>query len=58
MRFEEIPEYYRCEYEEDCTCCGLTIRICAAKYNYPEYETEVYVQCDCGEYIFFELPVN
>jgi hypothetical protein len=58
MKIEEIPLGLRNEYISICTCCGLSQKILTQRDNLPEYETEIYLQCQCGEYIQFILPVN
>lgn len=58
MNFEEIPEFTRHEYIKKCECCGLKQKILTQEDDRPEYYTEIYLQCQCGVYIEFELPVN
>lgn len=58
MNIDEIPQYLRYEYVKECNCCGYEEKILTQSHDSPEYETEIYVQCQCGEYIKFELPVN
>ena len=58
MKLEQIRESYAVEYNKCCECCGLNQKILTQGGNYPEYETEVYLQCQCGDYIEFVLPVN
>ena len=56
MKIEEIGSWYA-KYEQKCDC-GKKHLILTQKDDRPEYYTEVYVLCDCGEYVNFELPVN
>jgi len=58
MRLEEISELSRCSYEKECSCCVIMQEILTKGGNSPEYETEIYLKCQCGEYIKFILPVN
>ncbi len=58
MKIEEIREFSRCSYEKECSCCGIMQEILTQGGNSPEYETEIYLKCQCGEYIEFILPVN
>lgn len=58
MNIDDIPEGLRCEYEQECPTCLMTMTVLTQRGNSPEYETEIYVQCSCGEYIEFILPVN
>lgn len=58
MNFEEIPQSLRNEYSQECDVCGMTSNILTQRDNFPEYETEIYVLCRCGNYIEFILPVN
>lgn len=58
MNKDDIPIYRRTEYIQVCSCCGLVQKILTQGNNFPEYETEIYLQCQCGEFIEFILPVN
>lgn len=58
MNIEEIPEFRRTEYIETCNLCGLDQKILTQRNNSPEYETEIYLECQCGNFIEFILPVN
>lgn len=58
MNLEEVPEYLRVVYEKECPICCITQKILSKASNFPEYETEIYLQCQCGEYLEFILPVN
>jgi hypothetical protein len=49
---------FRQIYEEECPLCKITTKVITQTDNYPEYHTEIYVQCNCGNYIEFSLPVN
>ena len=57
MKREDFPKC-KIEYSQECPCCELKMCVYADKYNDPEYEYEVYVQCQCGEFLEFILPVN
>ena len=58
MKIEEIPEFRRYEYIQKCPCCDLEQEILTQNDNFTEYHTEIYLKCQCGEYIEFVLPVN
>lgn len=58
MKIDEIPQGHRFSYKKQCSCCGLEQEILTQRSDFPEYETEIYLVCQCGEYIEFELPVN
>ncbi len=45
-------------YEEVCEKCGNTVEVSTQEDRRPEYYTEVFVRCKCGESIQFVLPVN
>lgn len=44
-------------YTEKCKC-GREITVETQKDDDPEYYTEVGVLCDCGNFVYFQLPVN
>lgn len=58
MNIEDIPLDLRNEYKKTCPLCTMTMIILSKADNWPEYYAEIYVQCQCGEYLNFELPVN
>lgn len=58
MNLEEIREWRRHEYKVKCDVCELTQTILTQDDDFPEYHTEVYLQCGCGNYLEFILPVN
>ena len=58
MQFDEIPESRRYEYKGVCECCEKEHTIWTLRDDFPEYVTEIYIQCECGEYIEFTLPVS
>lgn len=58
MEIDNIAEGRRYSYKKECPCCGLGQEILTQRYNDPEYETDIYLLCQCGEYIEFILPVN
>ncbi len=57
MNIEDIPKSKRHTYENTCEC-GKTYFILAQQDNDPEYYAEIYVECDCGQYVDFDIPVN
>lgn len=58
MKLEDICEGFRHEYSKECPTCTMTMKVLTKRGNFNEYDTEVYVQCQCGEYLEFILPVN
>lgn len=41
------------------TCaCGREQHIRTQKDDNPEYYTDIFIKCSCGEWIKFSLPVN
>jgi hypothetical protein len=58
MKRDEISRHSQTEYFQICECCGLTQLILIQSDNFCEYETEIYLQCQCGEFVPFVLPVN
>ncbi len=46
------------EYTETCSKCGKAFTVSTQIDNNPEYHTEIYIKCDCGNSIEFILPVN
>ncbi len=58
MRLEDVCKLDRHEYTKNCELCGLKLEVFTQADNDPEYYTDIYVRCNCGEYIHFELPVN
>ncbi len=57
MDLEEIPEGLRYRYIKRCICERVH-EIMTQDYNDPEYDTEVFLPCPCGQWIDFLLPVN
>lgn len=57
MIIDCIKEWARYEYENTCEC-GKVHKVLTQEDSFPEYHTEVYVYCDCGQYVEFVLPVN
>jgi len=58
MRLEELNEWDKYEYTHKCPTCENIIKVFTQKDNYPEYYTDVFIQCYCGELLQFVLPVN
>lgn len=44
-------------YSNECKC-GKVIEVSTQKDSHPEYYTSVFVKCECGNSVAFELPVN
>jgi len=57
MKLEEVKEWARYEYIQKCAC-GKEHKLLTQEDDHPEYHTEVYIACECGEYVEFNLPVN
>ena len=45
-------------YKAACERCGREVEISTQRDIYPEYYTEIFVRCQCGASVRFELPVN
>ena len=58
MYLENISLGYRNEYKKTCDCCEMDNTILTQDDIQPEYHTRIYLQCQCGNYIEFILPVN
>jgi hypothetical protein len=50
MAFDQV-------YKQVCIC-KKEHTIITQRDNNPEYQTDVYVLCECGKYVHFILPVN
>ena len=48
---------YSQEYKANCSC-GKEFNISTQEDIHPEYYTDIFVKCDCGESVKFILPVN
>ncbi len=46
------------QYQQECSDCKKSIIVETQKDDDPEYYAYVYVKCDCGGFVKFELPVN
>lgn len=57
MKIEDIEDYDKYIYTESCGC-GEKITVLTQRDVSPEYYTNVYVLCSCGDYVYFDLPVN
>jgi hypothetical protein len=44
-------------YKKKCVC-GKTVEVSTQEDSYPEYHSDVFVRCACGESVGFNLPVN
>lgn len=58
MNYDDIPECDRYQYLGHCEWCDASIEVLTQEDGKPEYYTQVYVRCVCGEYLEFRLPVN
>lgn len=58
MKYEElIKSWDNFEYHSSCEC-GKIHTVLTQQDRSPEYYTNVFIKCDCGEYVLFDLPVN
>lgn len=57
MIIDCIREWNRYEYKKTCEC-GKIHTILTQEDSFPEYHTDIYVLCECGQYVDFLLPVN
>lgn len=48
----------RQKYEQKCDNCDHALTVRTQQDNYPEYYTDVYIQCSCDHWVKFTLPVN
>lgn len=58
MKKQDIEYYSQFEYPGTCELCGGSCLVLSQKDCFPEYETDIYVQCTCGEFIHLVIPVN
>lgn len=58
MQLEDIPKGQRYEYSSVCDVCNMTTTVYTQRADFQEYDTDVYVSCNCGNLLHFELPVN
>ena len=57
-RQQKNPSYYHCHlYKAKCKC-GKEFIALTQEDSSPEYHTDVGVVCDCGQIVWFILPVN
>lgn len=58
MKLEQIDEGDQYSYTQKCPCCDLEQEVLTQRDGFPEYYTNIYLKCQCGEFIHFQLPVN
>lgn len=58
MNIEDIPIYARVPIEKICEICQCTQKILCSDSQVAEYEKEIWLQCTCGNFIEFIIPVN
>lgn len=58
MELKKIPESETFDYSEKCTKCKKKHLLMTQSDEDPEYYTDIFIQCDCGDYVKFRLPVN
>jgi len=54
----ESANFYGHPYKARCKNCGKEHTLFTQEDNKPEYYTEVFVECSCGNRVLFQLPVN
>ncbi len=57
MKHSEIAQWEKYGYEEKCEC-GKVFKVLTQEDDVPEYHTNIYILCECGAYVQFDLPVN
>lgn len=58
MKYEDlIKDQDNFDYHSTCEC-GKNYIVYTQEDRRPEYYTYVYIPCECGEYVRFDLPVN
>ena len=45
------------QYKEECSC-GKVHEVSTQEDVRPEYNTDIYIKCECGKSVKFVLPVN
>lgn len=55
---KHIPTYNQHPFIEKCPSCKKEKMLLTQADNSPEYHTGVGLICECGEIIWFSLPVN
>lgn len=58
MESKIIDRYERFPYSSKCGNCGKVITVYTQEDRCPEYITEVFVLCECGNYVEITIPVN
>ncbi len=58
MRYDEISNGSRYSYTKECERCLLVHEILTQEADFQEYDTNVFLKCQCGEFLEFVLPVN
>lgn len=59
MKKHEIDDPHSCleDFEKICSC-GNRHSVMTITYKSEKFHKNVYVLCECGEYIEFAIPVN
>lgn len=58
LRKDVTHEKFRVEYSKECDICTMKMIVLGQKDNSPEYYSEIAIQCHCGNWLEFEIPVN
>lgn len=56
--FDFYREFNSFQYEKKCEQCGENHIVQTQDDDNPEYYSNVYIKCKCGEFVLFKLPVN
>lgn len=57
MRLKQIDVGLRFAYRNKCTC-GEAHEVLTQNNDDPEYYTDIFIPCKCGEYVKIVIPVN
>jgi len=55
MKLKDLSQSEATPYKKTCRACKKEYTVYT---HYPEYHTEIFVQCECGDVVPFSLPVN
>ena len=55
---QEIDMTFKQKYTQECPTCTMHVSIITQRDSFPEYYTDIWVVCNCGDKVYFELPVN
>lgn len=58
MNKDDLNKSSLSKYIQKCKWCGVDLEVFTQKDEDPEYYTNIYIICMCGECVHFRLPVN